>query len=173
MQVAAVSRETLVGVLGGDEEGSEVPESLKVWSTAFFKFVGQIIQIGDTIFEDPDPLGIKSFGTIEEVHDAPADHCIEGHQRSLVPVPHLRPLLLLVGFPEGQYDISIHPEVLFHPFRLSYSRPTLAHTAIGPQGRGQAPACSFHTYGEFTDRVHDGDEPERLCQSHSSGRPYA
>lgn len=124
-----------------------MPESLKVWSTAFFKFVGQIIQIGDTIFEDPDPLGIKSFGTIEEVHDAPADHCIEGHQRSLVPVPHLRPLLLLVGFPEGQYDISIHPEVLFHPFRLSYSRPTLAHTAIGPQGRGQAPACSFHTYG--------------------------
>ena len=133
MQVAAASRETLPGVLGGDEEGSEVPEPLKVWPTAFFKFVGQIIQIGNTIFEDPDPLGIKSFGTIEEIYDAPADHCIEGHQRSLVPVSHLRPSLLLVGFPEGQDDISIHAEVLFHPFRLSYSRPTLAHTAIGPQ----------------------------------------
>ena len=110
-----------------------MPEPLKVWPTAFFKFVGQIIQIGDTIFEDPDPLGIKSFGTIEEINDAPADHCIEGHQRSLVPVSHLRPSLLFVGFPEGQHDISIHAEVLFHPFRLSYSRPTLAHTAIGPQ----------------------------------------
>jgi hypothetical protein len=133
MQVAAVPRETLVGVLGGDEEGPEVPEPLKVWPTTFFQFVGQIIQVGDTIFEDPDPLGIKPFGTIEEIHDAPADHCIEGHQRSLVPVSHLRPALLLVGFPEGQHDISIHLEVLFHPFRLSYGLSTLAHTAIGPQ----------------------------------------
>jgi hypothetical protein len=124
MQVAAVSRETLAGVLGGDEEGSEVPEPLKVWPTAFFKFVGQIIQIGDTIFEDPDPLGVKAFRAIEEIHHAPADHCIEGHQRSLVQVSYLRPSLLLVGF---------HPEGLFHPFRLGYSRATLAHPVRGLQ----------------------------------------
>jgi len=108
-----VSQEALAGVLGGDEEGSEVPESLKVWPTAFFKFVGQVIQVGDTIFKDTDPLGVESFGAIEEIHHAPADHCIQGHQRSLMPVSHLRPSLLLVGFPEGQHDISIHPEVLY------------------------------------------------------------
>jgi hypothetical protein len=101
MQVVVVSQKTLDGVLGGDEEGSEVPEPLKVWPTVLFKFVGQVIQVGDTIFEDPDPLGVKSFGTIEEIHHAPADHCIQGHQRSLMPVSHLRPSLLLVGFPEG------------------------------------------------------------------------
>lgn len=133
MQVAAVSRETLAGVLGGDEEGSEVPEPLKVWPTAFFKFVGQVIQIGDTIFEDRDPLGVKAFRAIEEIHHAPADHCIEGHQRSLVQVSHLRPSFLLVGFPEGQHDVSIHPEGLFHPFRLGYSQATLAHPVIGLQ----------------------------------------
>jgi hypothetical protein len=26
---------------------------------------------------------------------------------------HLRPALLLVGFPQGQHGISIHPEVLY------------------------------------------------------------
>jgi len=92
-----------------------VPEPLKVWTTAFFKLVVQVIQIGDTIFEDPDPLGIKSLGTIEEIHHASADHCIQGHQRSFVLVSHLRPSFLLVGFPKGQHDISIHPEVLYDP----------------------------------------------------------
>ena len=29
--------------MGVDEEGSEVPEPLKVWSTVFFKLVGQAI----------------------------------------------------------------------------------------------------------------------------------
>jgi hypothetical protein len=112
MQVVAVSRENLGGVLGGNEEGSEVPEPLKVGATAFFKFVGQVIEVGDTIFQDPDPLSVKSFGSIEEIDYAPADHCIQGHQRSLVPVSHLRPSFLFVGFPEGQHDISIHPETL-------------------------------------------------------------
>jgi len=134
MQVVAVSRDTLDGVLGGDEEGSEVPEPLEVWPTAFFKFVGQVIEVGDTIFEDPDPLGIKSCRTIEKIQHAPADHSIEGHQRSLVPVSHLRPSLLLVGFPEGQHDISIHPKVPFHPFRPGWDRSTLTHAAIGSQG---------------------------------------
>jgi len=113
MHVVVVSQEALAGVLGGDEEGSEVPESLKVWPTAFFKFVGQVIQVGDTIFKDTDPLGVESFGAIKEIHHAPADHCIQGHQRSLMPVSHLRPSLLFVGFPEGQHDISIHPEALY------------------------------------------------------------
>jgi hypothetical protein len=113
--VVAVSRKTLDGVLGSDEESSELPEPLKVWTTALFKLVVQVVQVGDTIFEDPDPLGIKSLGTIEEIHHASADHCIQGHQRSLVLVSHLRPSFLLVGFPKGQHDISIHPEVLYDP----------------------------------------------------------
>jgi len=115
MQVVVVSQEALAGVLGGDEEGSEVPEPLKVWPTAFFKFIGHVIQVGDTIFEDPNPLGIKSFWTIEEIHHAPTDHCIQGHQGSLVPVSHLRPSFLFVGFPEGQHNIAIHPEFLYDP----------------------------------------------------------
>jgi len=115
MQVVDVPQEALAGVSGGDEEGSEVPESLKVWPTAFFKFVGHVIQVGDTIFEDSNPPGIKSFGTIEEIHHAPTDHCIQGHQWSLVPVSHMRPSFLLVGFPEGQHNISIHSEFLYDP----------------------------------------------------------
>ncbi|MBK5280687.1 MAG: hypothetical protein JJE16_01205, partial [Nitrospiraceae bacterium] len=49
----------LDGVMGGDEEGSQVPEPLKVGPTAFVKIVGQSIQVSDTIFDDPEPLGIK------------------------------------------------------------------------------------------------------------------
>jgi hypothetical protein len=69
----------LDGVMGGDEEGSQVPEPLKVWPTAFFKLVGQVIQVGDTIFDDGEPLGIKSLSTIEEIHHASADHGIQCH----------------------------------------------------------------------------------------------
>ena len=46
-------RKRLNGVMGGDEEGSEVPEPLKVWPTAFFELVSQVIQVGHTIFDDP------------------------------------------------------------------------------------------------------------------------
>ena len=98
--------------MGGDEEGSEVPEPLKVGPTAFFKLVSQVIQVGDTIFNDPDPLGIKPNGTIEKIHHASADNRIQCHQRSLMLASYLRPLLLLVDFPKGQHGISIHPEVL-------------------------------------------------------------
>src|ERR1700704_3423122 len=101
-------RKRLDGVMGGDEEGSEVPEPLKVGPTAFFKLVGEVIQVGDTIFDDGKPLGIKPIRTVEEIHHASADHRIQCHQRPLMLVSHLRPALLLVGFPEGQYGISIH-----------------------------------------------------------------
>ena len=99
--------------MGGDEEGSEVPEPLKVGPTAFFKLVSQVIQVGDTIFDDPEPLGIKPPRTIEEIHHASAYHRIQCHQRPLMLASHLRPSLFLVGFPEGQHGISIHPEVLY------------------------------------------------------------
>jgi hypothetical protein len=99
--------------MGGNEEGAEVPEPLKVGPTAFVKLVGQVIQVGDTIFDDPEPLGIKPLRTIEEIHHASADHRVQCHQRPLMPASYLRPSLLFVGFPEGQHDISIHPEVLY------------------------------------------------------------
>jgi len=41
----------LVGATGGEEEGSEVPEPLKVGPTVFSKLVGQVIQVGDAIFD--------------------------------------------------------------------------------------------------------------------------
>jgi len=90
----------LYRVMGGDEEGSKVSEPLKVGSTVFVKLVREGIQVSNTIFEDPDPLGIEPLRTIEEVHDASADHGVQSHQRSLLLASHLRPTLLLVGFPE-------------------------------------------------------------------------
>jgi hypothetical protein len=89
----------LDGVMGRNEEGSEVPEPLKVGPTDFIKFVGQVIEIGDTIFDDPEALRIKSLRTVEEIHNASADHGIQCHQRSLMLASHSRPPLLLVGFP--------------------------------------------------------------------------
>ena len=86
--------------MGGDEEGSKVSEPFKVGPTVFVKLVREVIQVSNTIFEDPDPLGIKPLRTIEEVYDASADHGVQRHQRSLLLVSHVRPLLLLVGFPE-------------------------------------------------------------------------
>lgn len=106
-------RKALDGVMGCNEEGSEVPEPLKVRPTVFFKLVGQVIQISDTIFDDPEALRIKSFRTVEEIHDASADHGIQCHQRPLMLASHSRPPLLLVSFPESQYGVSIHPEVLY------------------------------------------------------------
>lgn len=99
--------------MGGDEEGSEVPEPLKVGPTVFVKIIGQSIQVSDTIFDDPEPLGIKPLRTIEEIHHASADHRIQRHQRPFMLTSHLRPSLLLMGFPEGQQGISIHPNVLY------------------------------------------------------------
>jgi len=90
-------------MMGGDEDGSEVPEPLKVGPTTIIKLVGQVIQVGDTIFDDPEALGIKPLRTIEEIHHASADHCVQCHQRPLMLASHLRPSLLLVGFPEGQH----------------------------------------------------------------------
>lgn len=109
-------------MMGGDEEGSEVPESLKVGPTVFVELVGQVIQVGDTIFDDPEPLGIKPIRTIEKIHDATADHGIQCHQRALILASHLRPPLLFVGFPEGQYDIPIHSADL-QRFSLTQPRP--------------------------------------------------
>jgi len=90
----------LYRVMGGDEEGSEVSEPLKVGPAVFVKLVREVIQVRNTIFEDPDPLGIKPLRTIEEVHDASADHGVQSHQRSFLLASHVRPPLLLVGFPE-------------------------------------------------------------------------
>jgi hypothetical protein len=70
--------------MGIDEKGSEVPESMKVWPTAFFKLVGQVIQIGDTIFDDTETLGIETLRAVEEIDDASADYGIQSHQRPLV-----------------------------------------------------------------------------------------
>ena len=112
----------LDGVMGVDEEGSEVPEPLKVWSTVFFKLVGQAIQVGNAIFDDPEPLRIKSLRTIEEIHHASADHRIQCHQWPLMLASHLRPSLLLVGLPERQHGIPIH-SVDLQRFSLTQFRP--------------------------------------------------
>jgi hypothetical protein len=106
--------------MGVDQEGSQVPEPLKVGPTAFVKLVGQVIQVGDTIFDDPEPLGIKPLRAIEEIHHASADHRIQCHQRTLMLASHLRPSLLLVGFPEGEHGIPIHAADLlrFHVTQL-------------------------------------------------------
>ncbi len=102
----------LDAVMGRDEEGSEAPEPVKVGPTIFVQFVGQVIEICHAIFDDPDPFGIKSLRTIEEVHDASADHCIQCHQWPLVRASHVRPPFIFVGFPERQHGIPIHSEDL-------------------------------------------------------------
>jgi len=94
--------------MGSDEEGSKLSESFKVGLAVFIKLVGQIVQLCNAIFDDPDPLSIKALRTIEEIYDASADHGIQCHQRPLVLTSHLRPPHLLVGFPERQHGISIH-----------------------------------------------------------------
>jgi hypothetical protein len=57
--------------MDGDEEGAELSEPLKVGLAVFVKLIGQVIQVGDTIFDYPDPLGIKPLRAIEEIHDDP------------------------------------------------------------------------------------------------------
>jgi len=109
--------------MGGDEEGSELSESLKVGLAVFVELVGQVIQICKAIFDDFDPLGIKSLRAIEEIHGASADHGIQCHQRSLMQASHSRPSLFLVEVPEGQNRIPIHSEV------LNESRCDLTQTA--------------------------------------------
>jgi hypothetical protein len=94
--------------MAGDEEGSEVSESLKVGQTVFVKLVDQAIQVCNTIFNDADSLGIKPLRAIEEIHNAPANHSIQCHQRSLLLASNLRPPLILVSFPERQHGIPIH-----------------------------------------------------------------
>ena len=94
--------------MGGDEEGSEVSESLKISQAVFVKLIGKGIQVCNTIFDDPDPLGIEPLRTIEKIHDASADHRIQCHQGPLVLASYLRPSLILVGSPERQHGIPIH-----------------------------------------------------------------
>lgn len=86
--------------MGRNEEGSEAPKPVKVGPTIFIQFVGQVIEICNAIFDDPDSLGIKSLRTIEEVDDASADHCIQCHQWALMLASHLGPPFIFVGFPE-------------------------------------------------------------------------
>jgi hypothetical protein len=88
-------------MMGAHEGGTEVPESLKIGPAIFFKLVGQAIEIGNAIFEDHEALGIKALWTIEEIHHTSTDHRVQGHQRPLMLAFHVRPLCLLVGFPEG------------------------------------------------------------------------
>lgn len=94
--------------MSSDEEGSKLSESFKVGLAVFIKLVGQIVQICNAIFDDPDPLSIKALRAIEEIHNASADHGIQCHQRPLVLTSHLRPTRLFVGFPEGEHGIPIH-----------------------------------------------------------------
>jgi hypothetical protein len=99
----------LDGVMGGDEEGSELSEPLKVGPAVFVKLAGQVIQVCHTIFKDTDPLGVKPLRAVEEIHDASADHGIQCHERSLKMAVHLRPPFFLVSCPEKQHSIPIHP----------------------------------------------------------------
>lgn len=62
-----------------DEESSKVSEPLKVGATVFVKLTNQVVQVGNTIFNDPDSLSIESLRAIEKINDAPADHGIQGH----------------------------------------------------------------------------------------------
>ena len=101
-------------LMSGDEESSKVPEPLKVGLTTFFKLVSQAIQVSNTIFNDPDSLGIKPLWAIEKIHHASADHRIQCHQWALMLASYLRPALLLVSFPEGQHGLSIHSEVPYN-----------------------------------------------------------
>jgi hypothetical protein len=65
--------------MGGDEKGSEVTEPLKVRPTVVFELVGEVIQVGDTIFDDLEALRIQSLRTVEKIHDTSADHGIQCH----------------------------------------------------------------------------------------------
>jgi len=94
--------------VGGDEEGSKLSKPLKIEPAVFVKLVSQVIQVGNTIFDDSDPLGIEPFRAIEEIYDASADHGIQCHQRPLVLASHLRPPFLLVSFPERRHGIPAH-----------------------------------------------------------------
>ena len=59
-----------------DEEDSKVSEPLKVGATVFVKLTNQVVQVGNTIFNDPDPLSVKPLRAIEKINDASADHGI-------------------------------------------------------------------------------------------------
>lgn len=61
----------LVSLVAGDEEGSEAPEPLKVGPTVFVEFGGQVIQVGETIFDDPESLRIKPLGAVEKYTTQP------------------------------------------------------------------------------------------------------
>jgi hypothetical protein len=98
----------LDSVMHGNQEGSELSESLKVGLAVFIEFVGQVIKVRNAIFDDSNSLGIKSLRAIEEIHDASADHSVQCHQRPFELAFHLRPPLRLVGFPERQHGIPIH-----------------------------------------------------------------
>jgi hypothetical protein len=98
--------------MGGEEEDSKLSESLKIGLGVFVELVGQVIQICKAIFDDSDPLGIKSFRAIEEIHGTSAYDGIQRHQRSLMLASHSRPALFLVEVPERQHRIPIHSEVL-------------------------------------------------------------
>jgi hypothetical protein len=65
--------------MGGDEKGSEVTEPLKVRPAVVFELVGEVIQVGDTIFDDLEALRIQSLRTVEKIHDTSADHGIQCH----------------------------------------------------------------------------------------------
>jgi hypothetical protein len=95
--------------MGGDEEGSELTEPLKVGPAVFVKLAGQVIQVCHTIFKDADPLGVKPLRAVEEIHDASADHGIQCHERPLKMAVHLRPPFFLVSCPERQHSIPTHP----------------------------------------------------------------
>jgi len=98
----------LADVSGGDEEGSEVPETLKIGPAFFVQFIGQAVQVGDTIFEDIDSLGIEPFRTIKEIYNTSADHRIKGHEWTFILALHVRPSVILMCVPKRPHRILIH-----------------------------------------------------------------
>ena len=109
--------------MGAHEDGTEVTESLKIGPAIFVKLVGQAIEIGNTIFENHEALGIKAFRTIEEIHYTSTDHRIQRHQRPLMLALHVRPLCLPCGLPRG---ITGHPRsilLVLQPFTRTQLRP--------------------------------------------------
>src|ERR1041384_3995087 len=136
-------RKRLDRVLIGDQEGSKMPEPLKIGLTTVFKLVSQVIQIGYTILNDRNPLSIKPNGAIEEIYHASADHRIQCHQWPLILASHMRPALLLVGFPKGQYGISIHFRRPLQ-FRLSQPSASSSWTASVQRAKRQDAKNSFN-----------------------------
>lgn len=90
------------------EERAEFAQPVKVGATLVIDLNLKCIELRKAVAHDDAALFIEFFLAVEHVDDTTADDCVQGHQRTFLVRPDMRPVVILMCLPKIDKQLSVH-----------------------------------------------------------------